>query len=66
MMSTRVLEKELVCKLCKDSELFNYFSYVVDTCSREGASIKTMQGFGQNFSILGFYFNVSILSLYTL
>ena len=39
MLSTRVLEKELVFKLCKDSGLFNYFSYDVDTCFREGASI---------------------------
>ena len=39
MMSTRVLEKLLIFKLCSDSELFNYFSYVADTCSREGASI---------------------------
>ena len=39
MLSTRVLEKELVFKQCMDSGLFNYFSYDVDTCSREGASI---------------------------
>ena len=32
MLSTRVLEKELVFKLCKDSGLFNYFL-------REGAEL---------------------------